>query len=74
MGGGRCPHQLDRRRVGSVQAVNRRSFHKVSKKHLDRYVEELEWRFGNRDNDHIFVDTPRRIVRMGNLTYRDLVK
>ena len=49
------------------------SFHKVSAKHLDRYVEELEWRFGNRDNDHIFVDTLRRIVATGNLTYRELV-
>ena len=49
------------------------SFHKVSSKHLDRYVEELEWRFGNRDNDHMFVDTLRRIVSTDNLTYRDLV-
>ncbi len=39
------------------------AFHHVSEKHLDRYLEELEWRFGNRDNDHIFVDTLRRIVR-----------
>ena len=49
-------------------------FHKVSAKHLDRYLEELEWRFGNRDNDHIFVDTLRRMVTTGNLTYRELVK
>ena len=34
------------------------SFHKVSVKHLDRYLSELEWRFNNRDNDHIFVDNP----------------
>ncbi len=50
------------------------SFHKVSAKHLDRYVEELEWGVGNRDNDHIFVDAPRRIVITGNLTHRELVK
>ena len=26
------------------------AFHKVSEKHLDRYLEELEWRYGNREN------------------------
>lgn len=49
------------------------SFHKVSAKHLPRYLEELEWRYGNRENGHIFVDTLRRIVNTGNLTYRDLI-
>ena len=49
------------------------AFHKVSAKHLDRYLEELEWRFTNRDNDHIFVDTLRRIVNTEHLTYRELV-
>ena len=26
------------------------TFHKMSVKHMDRYLEELEWRFNNRDN------------------------
>ena len=42
------------------------AFHKVSDKHLPRYLEELGWRFSNRKNDHIFVDTLRHIVRTGN--------
>ncbi len=49
------------------------AFHKVSEKHLDRYLEELEWRYSNRDNDHIFVDTLRRIVNTEHLTYEKLV-
>ena len=49
------------------------SFHKISAKHLDRYLEELEWRFNNRENCHIFRDTMKRIVNTGTLTYRDLV-
>ena len=49
------------------------AFHKVSKKHLDRYLEELEWRYNNRDNTHIFVDTLRRIVNTTPLTYERLV-
>ena len=49
------------------------AFHQVSAKHLDRYLEELEWRYSNRDNDHIFVDTLRRMVATEHLTYRELV-
>jgi len=49
------------------------TFHKMSVKHMDRYLEELEWRFNNRDNPNIFMDTLRRIVRTDPLQYRDLV-
>ena len=49
------------------------SFHRMSVKHLDRYLEELEWRFNNRDNPQIFHDTMKRIVNTGTLTYKKLV-
>lgn len=49
------------------------SFHKMSVKHMDRYLEELEWRFNNRENPHIFPDTLRRIVNTDPLEYRELV-
>ena len=49
------------------------TFHKMSRKHMDRYLEELEWRFNNRKNPHIFRDTLERIMNTGNLTYRELV-
>ena len=49
------------------------AFHKISIKHLDRYLEELEWRFNNRDNPHIFRDTLARIMDTESLTYRALV-
>ena len=49
------------------------SFHKMSVKHLDRYLEELEWRFNNRNNLNIFQDTLKRIVNTGTLTYKELV-
>ena len=48
------------------------SFHKISLKHLDRYLEEMEWRFNNRHNPHIFYDALKRIVNTGNITYRNL--
>ncbi|MCY3611203.1 MAG: IS1595 family transposase [Gemmatimonadetes bacterium] len=49
------------------------AFHKMSVKHMDRYLEEMEWRFNNRDNPNIFMDTLRRIVNTDPLQYRDLV-
>ncbi len=49
------------------------TFHKMSAKHMDRYLEELEWRFNNRNNPKIFRDTLARIVNTGNLTYKELV-
>ena len=49
------------------------AFHKMSRKHMDRYLEELEWRFNNRHNEHIFRDTLARIVRTKPMTYRQLV-
>ena len=49
------------------------SFHKVSMKHIDRYLSELEWRFNNRRNDGIFIDALKRIVTTDTMTYRELV-
>ena len=49
------------------------AFHKMSVKHMDRYIEEFEWRYNNRDNPHIFIDTLKRIMNTRNLTYRELV-
>ena len=63
--------------IESVWSLFKRSiigaFHKMSVKHTDRYLEELEWRFNNRDNPHIFRDTLERIVRTDPLTYDRLV-
>ena len=48
------------------------AFHKISVKHLDAYLDELEWRFNNRDNPHIFRDTLRRMVDTDALRYSEL--
>ena len=49
------------------------AFHKMSVKHLDRYLEELEWRYNNRRNPHIFRDTLARIMNTKPLKFRELV-
>jgi transposase-like protein len=33
------------------------SYHQISVKHLDRYLDELEFRFNNRNNPYLFRDT-----------------
>lgn len=48
------------------------SYHKVSVKHLDRYLDELEWRFNNRENPFLFRDTLRRMIESDNLEYAKL--
>lgn len=48
------------------------SFHKVSVKHLDRYLDELEWRFNNRENPFLFRDTLRRMIHSDSLEYKAL--
>ena len=63
--------------VENVWSLFKRSimgaFHKMSVKHLDRYIEELEFRFNNRANPYIFRDTLARIVDTDPLEYRRLI-
>ena len=41
-------------------------------KHLDRYLEEFEWRFNQRDNPYLFRDTMRRLIATEKLEYKEL--
>ena len=36
------------------------SFHQISHKHLDRYLDEFEFRFNNRHNPYLFRDTLKK--------------
>ena len=49
------------------------SFHQISKKHLDRYLDEFEFRFSNRDNPFIFRDALKELVHAKRLQYSELV-
>ena len=63
--------------IEGVWSLFRRSivgaFNQISIKHIDRYLEELEWRFNNRNNPHICRDTIARIMNTDLLQYRKLV-
>src|SRR5712671_549335 len=50
------------------------AFHKVSLKHLQRYLNEFEFRFNNRKSADLFGLTVRRMAGMGNLSYAKLVE
>lgn len=45
------------------------SYHQVSAKHLDAYLDEFEWRFNNRKNPYLFRDTLLKLIESDALTY-----
>jgi transposase-like protein len=49
------------------------SYHQVSVKHLDRYLDEFEFRFNNRNNPYLFRDTLLRLLTSSNLEYKNLI-
>jgi len=49
------------------------SYHKISVKHINAYLDELEFRFNNRKNPYMFRDTLKRLLSSSNLEYQKLV-
>jgi transposase-like protein len=49
------------------------SYHQISVKHLDRYLDEFEFRFNNRENSYLFRDTLLRLLNSTNLEYKNLI-
>jgi transposase-like protein len=48
------------------------SYHKISEKHLDAYLDEFQWRFNNRKNPFLFRDTILKLIASSNLEYKKL--
>ncbi len=49
------------------------SFHQISEKHLDAYLDEFEWRFNNRDNPYLFRDTLKKLVSSTGMPFEKLI-
>ena len=49
------------------------AYHHISVKHLNAYLDELEWRFNNRDDTWLFRDTLLRLLNAEHVEYKDLV-
>ncbi len=49
------------------------SYHQVSAKHLDACLDELEFRFNNRENPYMFRDAMRKLLVAETLPYAKLI-
>src|SRR5262249_39095242 len=49
------------------------SYHQLSAKHLEAYVDEMAWRFNNRRNEYLFRDTLTKLVTAETLEYKALI-
>jgi len=43
-------------------------------KHLNAYLDELEWRFNNRENPYLFNETLMKLIKSENLPYQNLIR
>jgi transposase-like protein len=50
------------------------TWHRISAKHLAAYLDEMTWRFNNRDNPFLFRDTMIKLIQSDNLEYKELTK
>ncbi|MFI5333512.1 MAG: IS1595 family transposase [Candidatus Babeliales bacterium] len=48
------------------------SYHQISTKHLDAYLDEFEWRFNNRNNEYLFRDTLIKLLNAPKIEYKKL--
>jgi transposase-like protein len=48
------------------------SYHNISQKHLESYLDELEWRYNNRKNPYLFRDTLLKLISSESLEYKEL--
>jgi transposase-like protein len=48
------------------------TWHRISAKHLQAYLNEMTWRFDNRKNPFLFRDTMLKLIRSDNLEYKEL--
>jgi transposase-like protein len=49
------------------------SYHQLSAKHMNAYLDEMAFRFNNRENPYLFRDTLLKLLATQNLEYRQLV-
>jgi transposase-like protein len=50
------------------------TWHRISAKHLAAYLDEMCWRFNNRQNPFLFRDTMLRLIHSENLEYKELTR
>jgi transposase-like protein len=48
------------------------SYHQISVKHMDAYLDEFEWRFNNRENEYLFRDTLVKLLNSPKIEFKKL--
>jgi transposase-like protein len=49
------------------------SYHHMSVKHLPAYLDEMAWRYNERENPYLFRDTLTRLIEADGMTYAELI-
>jgi transposase-like protein len=49
------------------------SFHQISAKHVESYLDEFEWRFNGRKNPYLFRDTLIRLLNSPKMEFKELI-
>lgn len=49
------------------------TWHKISAKHLESYLNEMSFRFNNRQNPYLFRDTMQKLIEAPVLEYKNLI-
>jgi transposase-like protein len=62
----------ERARAHAANSTLVESFHRISPKHLDRYLDEFAFRHNNRTNPSLFRDTLVRLVHEKHMPYEQL--
>ena len=49
------------------------SYHQISAKHVNAYLDEFEWRFNGRENQHLFRDTMIHLLNAPKMEFKELI-
>lgn len=49
------------------------SYHQISTKHMDAYLDEFEWKFNGRENPYLFRDTLIKLLNAPKLEFKELI-
>jgi hypothetical protein len=50
------------------------SFHQISAKHVESYLDEFEWRFNGRNNPYLFEGTMIRLLNSPKMEFKELIE
>ena len=50
------------------------SYHQISAKHVNAYLDEFEWRFNGRENEYLFRDTLIRLLNTPKMEFNKLIE